>query len=79
MLRGSQVRAALPYSVFESSAFGAVRLAATIEAYSDGEALRDARSLVPHGQGELRQGQRSVCRFGRTEPSFCKTRLPTRG
>jgi hypothetical protein len=41
------------------------RAAAELDAASDREALREARRIVPHGSGELRQGYRTVCRFGR--------------
>jgi hypothetical protein len=51
--------------VLELSAFGSVRIAAEINAQADKEALREARRLVPYGMGELRQGMRIVCRFGR--------------
>jgi hypothetical protein len=56
---------ALRYTVFELSAFGSIRIAAEFHALADSEALREARRLVPHGMGELRQGLRVVCRFGR--------------
>jgi hypothetical protein len=55
----------LRYTVFELSAFGSMRIAAELDAQADDEALREARRLVPHGMGELRQGMRTVCRFGR--------------
>jgi hypothetical protein len=54
------------YTVFELSAFGSFRVAAELDAQSDGEALQEAHRLVPFGMGELRQGSRMVCRFGRT-------------
>jgi hypothetical protein len=53
------------YAVYESSAFGTVRLAAEVDATSDSEALAEARRLMPAIKGELRQGPRVVCRFGR--------------
>ena len=53
------------YSLYEWSAFGAMRLTAELEALSDGEALKRARVMLPTGSGELRQGARTVCRFGR--------------
>jgi hypothetical protein len=55
----------LRYTVFEYTAFGMFRAAAELDAASDREALREARRIVPHGSGELRQGYRTVCRFGR--------------
>ena len=55
------------YAIYESRAFGAVRLAAELDASSDGEALAEARRLLPETAGELRQGQRIVCRFGRAK------------
>jgi hypothetical protein len=54
----------LHYTVYEWRAFGSVRLAAEIVAASDGEALKKARKLVPGGASELRQGHRTVCRYG---------------
>jgi hypothetical protein len=53
------------YAIYESSAFGSVRLAAELDAASDAEALAEARRLLPEIRGELRQGPRIVCRFGR--------------
>ncbi len=55
----------LRYTVSEYSAFGLFRVVAELDAGSDREALREARRIVPHGSGELRQGYRTVCRFGR--------------
>jgi hypothetical protein len=54
------------YLVYEGSAFAAFQIAAELEASSDKEALRLAREILPSGAGELRQGRRTVCRFGRT-------------
>jgi hypothetical protein len=53
------------YTVFELSALGSIRIASEFDAQTDKEALREARRLVPHGMGELRQGGRIVCRFSR--------------
>jgi hypothetical protein len=53
------------YCVYESTAFGMVRLAAEVDAACDADALRAARSILPNCQGDLRQGPRVVCRFGR--------------
>ena len=53
------------YSVYESSPFGAVRVAGELDAASDRDALRQARQLLPEGPGELRQSGRVVCRFSR--------------
>jgi hypothetical protein len=53
------------YSVYESSPFGAVRVAAVLEATSDRDALQQARAILPEGAGELREDRRVVCRFGR--------------
>lgn len=55
---------AVRYSVYEWSAFGAVRLVDTITATSDCDALKQARKLLPQRPGELRNGARTVCRFG---------------
>lgn len=55
----------LRYAIYESSAFGSVRLAAEVDAASDSEALAEARRLLPEVRGELRQASRVVCRFGR--------------
>jgi hypothetical protein len=57
----------LRYLVFEASAFGVVRQAAVIEAVSDKDAMRQARQILPNGPGELRQGNRVICRFGRSD------------
>nr|WP_314444074.1 hypothetical protein [uncultured Sphingomonas sp.] len=65
MTRTVTCSTAARYTVSELSAFGQVRIAAEFEAENDGEALRLARRLVPHGSGELRQDMRIVCRFGR--------------
>jgi hypothetical protein len=53
------------YSVYESSPFGAVRVAGELDANSDREALQQARELLPDGPGELRQSGRIICRFSR--------------
>jgi hypothetical protein len=53
------------YAVYEASPFGADRLAALVEAGNDREALKQARMLLPDVPGELRAGERIVCRFGR--------------
>jgi hypothetical protein len=63
---GASAALVLRYTVFELSAFGAIRIAAEFNAASDREALREAHRLVPFGMGELRQGMRIVCRFGRS-------------
>lgn len=55
------------YSVYEAAAFGSVRIAGVLEADSDRDALKQAREIIPAGAGELRQDQRVVCRFGRTD------------
>jgi len=59
-------RAALLYAVYEWSAFGSLRIVAELEATSDAAALAEARRRMPHLTGELRQGARVVCRFGRS-------------
>lgn len=66
MTRADVISDLLPrYAIYESSAFGAVRLAAEVDATSDSQALAEARRLLPEINGELRQGPRVVCRFGR--------------
>jgi hypothetical protein len=54
------------YSVYESFAYGRLSRAAELEASSDREALKQAREILPHGPGELRESGRVVCRFGRS-------------
>jgi hypothetical protein len=54
------------YRVYEASAFGCVRLAAELDAETDREALKQAREVLPHAPGELRERERVICRFGRT-------------
>jgi hypothetical protein len=53
------------YAVYERSAFGHFGLVAEFEAGGDRAALPHAHHIVPHGTGELRQGMRIICRFGR--------------
>lgn len=55
----------MQYDVYEYAPFGTVRVAATIEAASDREALKQARGILPGGAGELREDQRVICRFGK--------------
>jgi hypothetical protein len=54
------------YFVYEALPFGSVRAAGELEASSDREALKQARSMLPFGPGELRESGRVVCRFGRS-------------
>ena len=61
------------YSVYESAAFGALRIAGEAQAITDREALKQAREILPQGAGELREGGRVVCRFGRAETSQLRT------
>jgi hypothetical protein len=63
--RSSGSSVVMRYSVYESSPFGAVRVAGELDAASDREALKQARELLPEGPGELRQSGRVVCRFSR--------------
>ena len=55
----------LRYIVYEASAFGVVRQAGMLDATSDQEALKQARRVLPDRPGEVRQGNRVICRFGR--------------
>jgi hypothetical protein len=56
------------YSVYETAAFGSVRVAAVVEADCDRDALKQARAMILTGAGELRQDMRIVCRYGRSAP-----------
>ena len=56
------------YTVYRSTAFGAISFAAEVEAECDSQALRQARALITDGDGELREGHRIVCRFGSAQP-----------
>ncbi len=63
----------LHYLVYQATPFGAVSIAAELDAPSDSEALRQARIILPDGPGELRENGRVVCRFGRSRSFLLQT------
>lgn len=55
------------YHVYEATPFGAIRVAAELDATDDSDALKQARVKLPKCTGELRHNGRVVCRFGRAK------------